>query len=102
MKIAYFDCFAGISGDMTLGALIDAGVDSEALIAQLSTLRVDGFTLTTERVQKQGISATNVHVNLTHDHHHHDHGHHHHRGLPEILEIIANSSVSQAVKDKSS
>ena len=59
MKIAYFDCFSGISGDMTLGALVDVGVDPQHITEELTKLNVNNeFTLTFEHTKKQGISGT--------------------------------------------
>jgi uncharacterized protein (DUF111 family) len=58
MKLAYFDCFSGISGDMTLGALVDAGCDVERLRAELRGLEVPGWDLTAEKVWKNGMAAT--------------------------------------------
>jgi len=52
MKTLYFDCFAGASGDMILGALIGAGTDEKALVEQLSLLNVDGFKLNIETVDR--------------------------------------------------
>src|SRR3990170_1582374 len=62
MKIAYFDCFSGISGDMILGALVDAGVPFYRLKEGLSKLKLDGYTLTASTVLKKGIKATIVDV----------------------------------------
>ncbi len=64
MKIAYFDCFSGISGDMVLGALIDAGLRIEALIEELNKLELPGLTLTQERVVRQAVAGTHVKVHL--------------------------------------
>src|SRR5437763_16186042 len=61
-RIAYFDCFAGISGDMTLGALIDAGVDEGELRRGLESLGLPGWELRTRRVQRHAITATDVEV----------------------------------------
>jgi len=61
-KIAFFDCFAGISGDMTLGALIDAGVDEDELRRGLESLGLPEWELRTRRVQRHAITATDVEV----------------------------------------
>ena len=78
-RILYFDCFSGISGDMTLGALIDLGADPEILKRELSKLNVDGYHLHIKETQRQAITGTDVDVHLEdHGHeHHHDHDHHH-------------------------
>jgi uncharacterized protein (TIGR00299 family) protein len=84
MKTLYLDCFSGISGDMLLGALVDVGVDEDALISELAKLNVEGYKLSFEKKAKQGIGGTDAHVDLfdhhmmEHDHdHHHDEDHHH-------------------------
>src|SRR5947209_12023824 len=61
-RIAYFDCFAGISGDMTLGALIDAGADEGELRRGLESLGLPEWELRTRRVQQHAITATDVEV----------------------------------------
>src|SRR5437763_7203185 len=61
MRIAYLDCFAGISGDMLLGALVDAGIDPEVLHRATAALNL-GASLKIERVERSGISATKVDV----------------------------------------
>ena len=104
--IAYFDCFSGASGDMILGALVDAGLDLAALKGQLATLNLSGYSLRAERVVSKGISGTRLHVHLE-DHHHdlegHEHAHHHeHRNLDDILAIIAGSGLSDRAKDRAS
>jgi uncharacterized protein (TIGR00299 family) protein len=69
-RIAYFDCIGGISGDMTLGALIAAGVDENELRRGLETLRLSGWELRTRRVQRHAITATDVQViDLSHHSH---------------------------------
>ncbi|RKU18643.1 nickel pincer cofactor biosynthesis protein LarC [Candidatus Poribacteria bacterium] len=86
MKIAYFDCFSGISGDMTLGALVDVGVPPEILTEGLSTLKLDAeFSLHFKKATKHGISGTRaiVEVHPAHtphadSHHEHEHDHEHH------------------------
>src|SRR6266481_8816787 len=62
MKLAYFDCFSGISGDMTLGALVDAGCDVEQVRTELRGLHVPGWELTAEKIWKNGMAATYVKV----------------------------------------
>lgn len=83
MKTLYFDCFAGISGDMTLGALIDLGIDKDLFVSELSKLNVDGYKIKFGRATKNGINANDVDVVLTEsEHHEHEsheniHGHEH-------------------------
>jgi len=62
MRLAYFDCFAGISGDMTLGALVDAGVDLAVLRAELAKLPVSGYSLEARAVKRGGFRGTKVDV----------------------------------------
>jgi uncharacterized protein (TIGR00299 family) protein len=62
MRIAYFDCFSGISGDMTLGALVDAGVDLAVLQAELAKLPVTGYRLEARVVKRGGLRGTKVDV----------------------------------------
>ncbi|HXY23567.1 MAG TPA: nickel pincer cofactor biosynthesis protein LarC [Candidatus Acidoferrum sp.] len=92
MKLAYFDCFSGISGDMTLGALVDAGCDVERLRAELRALQVPGWELSAEKVWKNGVAATHVDVK-TEDQTKH-------RSLSVILEILRNSQLAPAVRER--
>jgi uncharacterized protein (TIGR00299 family) protein len=94
MKILYFDCFAGASGDMILAAMLDAGLDFDTLQNELGKLNLKGYTLKLDRCVKQGISAAKFDVETGHHHHHH-------RGLSEILSIIDQSGLSETVKDRS-
>lgn len=64
MKIAYFDCFSGISGDMTVGALLDAGFKIETLEKELKKLGLTGYQLEVNKVLKKGISATQFKVKI--------------------------------------
>lgn len=64
MKTLYYDCFAGISGDMNLGALVDAGADAAELERRLQTLGVGGWRLEISRESRLGIFGTRVHVAL--------------------------------------
>lgn len=92
MIIAYFDCFSGVSGDMILGALVDAGLGIEALREELAKLKVAGFRLETEKVEKHGIVGTKVNVVTGHEHVH--------RYLADIVKIIEGADISDAAKTK--
>jgi len=94
MKLAYFDCFSGISGDMTLGALVDAGVPLDHLRDQLRGLEVPGWELSSEKVWKNGMSSTYVRVK-TEDQSKH-------RSLSTILDILQKSNLSPRVCDQAS
>lgn len=117
-KTLYLECYSGISGDMTVAALLDLGADEKALREALESLPVDGFDIEIKRVKKSGLDACDFHVILDqeidmHDHdmeylhghahehtHEHMHEHHHeHRGLPEIREIIRHSGLSARAKE---
>ena len=137
----YLECYAGISGDMTVAALLDLGADEEKLKRTLESLRLEGYSVTISRVKKSGLDACDFSVDLdkeheNHDHdmeylhgsgvtssaegdhvhahehdhghhcheHNHDHGHghshsHSHRGLPEILEILQASDMTDHAKE---
>lgn len=124
-KILYFDCFSGISGDMTIAALLDTGWSLEWLDEQLQALPLDGeYKLSLEKVVKNGISSNKFDVHYhdhthehrhehTHEHHHehthehhHDHDHthhhgHHHRTYKDIVQLINESELNDAVKELS-
>jgi uncharacterized protein (TIGR00299 family) protein len=91
MRAIYFDCFAGISGDMIIGALIDLGVDRERLGAQLSTLGLSGYRITSEQVKRSSIAAVKFDVAV--DEHKQPA-----RTLADIREIINRSALSESVK----
>jgi hypothetical protein len=93
MKIAYFDCFAGASGDMILGALVDAGLDINELKSELAKLHLDHYDIKAQKVVKKGIGGSQVHVII--DEHHHGH---HHRHLADIEAIINASDLETSVK----
>ena len=122
MQSLYLECLSGISGDMTVAALLDLGADEAILRRGLDSLHVDGYTIEISRVKKNGIEAADFHVILDghhhpdlheHDHHGehhshhdhgeealHDHGHHHvHRNLHDILELIEKSQISSRAKE---
>lgn len=100
MKILYYDCFSGISGDMNLAALIDLGIKKEYLISELKKLNLDEYDINVTRDSRKGINGTKVEVVL-HEHEHDEteaHEHHHHRNFRDIEKIINESSLSDDVK----
>jgi len=94
MRIAYFDCFSGISGDMTLGALADAGCELARIEAELRKLPVGGWTISAEKVKRGGLSATQVKVTASE--------HHPHRSLNTILDLIAQAGLVPRVTERAS
>ena len=90
MTVAYIDCIAGASGDMLLGALIDAGVSEAELRNRLAELHLPGFELAVRRVQKAGIGALQVEVRVT------DHATERH--VPAIIALVEASAVPAAIK----
>jgi hypothetical protein len=92
MRTLYFDCFAGASGDMILGALIAAGVEPQDLQQQLVLLGISGYSIEFETVDRSGISATYARVQIPHEHAH--------RHLSDILKIIYGSRLSENVKER--
>jgi len=126
VKTLYLDIFSGISGDMFLGAMIDLGVEFEALEVELKKLNLEGYTLSANRRQKCAIDGVKFDVHLacegegdhdhshshehshSHDHthsHEHSHGvgddHGHSRNFAQISEMIHVSALSDWVKEKS-
>ena len=102
-KILYFDCFAGASGDMVLGALLNAGLPLAELEAALGRLMIPGCRLSADRVLRAGLSATKFRLIEPEGHDHpHDHGqgrghtdgHHGHRSLAEIVALIEGSALN--------
>ena len=93
MRTLYFDCFAGASGDMILGAMVAAGVDARQLKEQLSLLPISGYEVTFDTVDRSGISATHARVQVPHEHVH--------RHLSDITKIISHSQLSDSVKNTS-
>jgi pyridinium-3,5-bisthiocarboxylic acid mononucleotide nickel chelatase len=125
VKVLYFDCFSGASGDMVVGALIDAGVPFEEIRRSLGSLSIDQDAVSVERVTRAGISATkfcvrgeempgDTHAHVrdhAHDHDRHSQDHDHgdgdapghpqgHRTLSEIYELIDGSLLSAAGKER--
>ena len=121
-KILYLDCASGISGDMTVGALLDLGASREKLVRALDSLGVSGYHLHFGRTKKCGIDAYDFDVHLEEEEHHHDHEHGHahthdhehshdhahthdhmhphvHRNIHDIFEIIDRLDASDRVKN---
>ena len=94
MKIAYFDTIAGISGDMSLGALISAGVSFDELQKELHDLNVGGFELQARHIERNGMVAIKVDVLISEQPHYHRH-------LKDIEELIDKSSLVPSVKEHS-
>src|SRR5687767_8490605 len=91
MKIAYLDCTSGISGDMTLGALVDAGVDLAAIQTGLDSLGLKNCRLEREEVKRKGFRATKI--NVIHE------PEHAHRHLHHITDMIDAGSLSTRQKE---
>ena len=126
MRIAYLECFSGISGDMLLGAMVDAGLPFPCLEETAADLNV-GARLEMRKVSRGGLAATKVDVltpdtphaqeahsvvsgasGVSHVHHEHEHEHHHpahshapHRSLSAIVEIIRSATLTESVKQRS-
>ncbi len=94
MRIAYFDCFSGASGDMILGSLVDAGLSPQRLREEVKKLRIPTVDLKTRKVLQGGLTATRVIVEGKNEKKSH-------RNLKEILRIVERSGVEAEVKEKS-
>jgi uncharacterized protein (TIGR00299 family) protein len=94
MKIAYFDCFSGISGDMILGAFIDLGLDPETLIKHLSKLKLSGYEIEVLKEQRGPITGTRVNIKV-------DEKEQPPRSSDEIRELIGKSKLPDRVKKNS-
>jgi hypothetical protein len=91
MRIAYLDCASGISGDMTLGALVDAGADLAAIQAGIDSLGLPSCRLVTSEVKKRGFTATQVTVEYEPEHKH--------RHLHHIMTMIDGGTFSERAKE---
>src|SRR5580700_8026925 len=91
-RIAYFDCFSGISGDMVLGALLDAGADLRAIEAELRKLGLQGWAISAEKVKRGAIFAMHVKVASSEGHHH--------RGLSVILGRIDKAGLAPRAAER--
>ena len=92
MRILYYDCFAGISGDMNLGAMIDLGVDPDYLIAELQKLNIEGFHLEIQKDMRRGISGTKATVVIENPENEK------HRHLRHVEELVNQTTLSPEVK----
>ena len=112
-RILYLECRSGISGDMTVAALLDLGADENKLREALDSLPLDGYEIRISRVKKSGLDACDFAVLLDEEHENHDHdmnylhgdmqthnhSHHHtHRGLTEIRRIIETGTLTDGAK----
>jgi uncharacterized protein (TIGR00299 family) protein len=93
MNIAYFDTFSGISGDMTLGAFVSAGLPLDELSFEIQKLKLHGVELQGKHIERNGIVAVKIDLLVPNEHHH--------RHLADIFRIIDASELSGNVKDKS-
>jgi len=91
MKKAYFDCFAGVSGDMIIGSFLNAGFDFPLLEKELARLNIQGYSLSNERCLKQNISASKFEVTISSDQPH--------RSLNDITRLINESSLNAIIKN---
>lgn len=123
MKGLYLECASGISGDMAVAALIDAGADSKALQAALDSIPVSGFKTEISRVKKNGIDCADFNVILDGAHENHDHDmeylfgkkssdsgnghhsgnehfeHHEHRSLSDVISVIEKTKMADGAKN---
>jgi uncharacterized protein (TIGR00299 family) protein len=90
MKTLFYNCPAGISGDMNLGAMVDLGVDPEQLIAELGKLGLDDWEIEFTKDQRRGVCGTCCTVHCPHEHHH--------RTFADIRKIIEDSALDSAIK----
>ena len=94
MKVAYFDCFSGISGDMILGALIDLGMDINFLKKELKKIKIDEYTIQAKKILKKKNKAVKIDV-ITKSEENKS------RALSDIIQLIGNSRLDEDVKEKS-
>lgn len=121
-KTLYLECYSGISGDMSVAALLDLGADKEVLLKGLKSLEIDGFEIKIGRVNKSGIDACSFDVIIKDNHHHgeyhheehthhpDDHNHeeqhihhhsHEHRNIEDIFKIIDSGDITERSKNLS-
>jgi len=95
MRILYYDCFAGISGDMNLGAMVDLGVDPDYLKTELQKLNIEGFHLEIQKDIRRGVSGTKATVVIENPENEK------HRHLRHVEELVNQSTLSPEVKARS-
>lgn len=98
MKVLYYDCFSGISGDMHLGAMLDVGVSPDYLLSELKKLDIGSYEIKIQKDKRRGITGTRVDVIVAHGHHEDDHTA---RTFRDIAQMIKESGLSDAVKSLS-
>lgn len=94
MKVAYLDCFSGLSGDITIGMLLDAGLKLADLKRVLARLPVRGYRLTARKILKGSVRCTKFDVHIPHTHHHE------HRRARDILSMIRRSALPRLTRDR--
>src|ERR1700684_232355 len=94
MKIAYFDCFSGSSGDMTLGALVDAGCNLAEMESHLRRLPLPGWKISSEKVVRRGFRARQVKVESSDPQRH--------RSLSDILQLIERAELLPSIAERAS
>jgi len=111
-RVAWFNCQAGVAGDMTMAALVDAGADPDVVASTIGGLGVDGYALAFERVQRCGVGATWANVVVHHHEHEHDHDHEHehehdgghdhdqYRPLRVILSLLDDADLPDRVRQR--
>ncbi len=92
MRIAYFDCFSGISGDMLAGALLDAGLDFGVLKKEIDKLGLPGVSISASAIVKQNIASTRFTVKYPEQKHH--------RKLDDLIQLVENTSLEADVREK--
>ncbi|HSB84855.1 MAG TPA: nickel pincer cofactor biosynthesis protein LarC [Ilumatobacteraceae bacterium] len=94
-RTAWFHCFAGTAGDMTMASLVDAGADPAFIADTVAGLELDGYALTFDGVTRCGIAATHAHVAVLD--HHHDHDHREYRVIRDLLD---RAEIPERVRDR--
>jgi uncharacterized protein (TIGR00299 family) protein len=93
MEVAYFDCFSGISGDMTLGALLDLGMEIKDFKNEVKKLQLTGYTIEVKHITRHNIAATDVYIKIQDSQPH--------RSYQDIKQIITSSKLSEKIKTTS-